>query len=56
MNEDTIPAQLGPMTVPAALGSTHTSLHGLATSPRVSHAFKWLIGTVAAALLVYLAR
>jgi len=56
MNEDTIPAQLGPMTVPATLGPADASRRGPATSAGVSPAFKWLIGAVAAALFVYLAR
>ena len=56
MNEDTIPAQLGPMTVPATLGPADASRHSPATPVGVNPAFKWLIGAVAAALFAYLAR
>ena len=56
MDENTIPSQLGPMTIPATLGPANTSRHEPAASARVSPAFKWLMGAVAAALLVYLAR
>ena len=56
MNDNTIPAQLGPLTVPATLGLADASGHDPAATPRVGPAIKWLIGAVAAALLVYLAR
>ncbi len=56
MNQDTIPSQLDPMTIPSALGPVNASGRQHEASSRISPAFKWLIGAVAAALLIYLAR
>ncbi len=56
MDENTIPSQLGPMTIPATLSPVNTSKHEPAAPARVSPAFKWLMVAVAAALLLYLAR
>jgi hypothetical protein len=56
MNQDTIPSQLGPVTIPSALGPVSAPSRGSTASTRISPAFKWLMGAVAAALLFYLAR
>jgi hypothetical protein len=56
MNQDTIPSQLGPSTIPSALGPANASGREPEASAGISPAFKWLIGTLAAALLIYLAR
>ncbi len=55
MNQDTIPSQLGPMTIPSPLSPVSAPRHEPASSG-ISPAVKWLLGAMVAALLVYLAR
>ena len=52
MNQDTIPSQLGPMTIPAALGPVGKA----ASEPQTfgfSPAMKWLLVAVAIAVVWY---
>jgi hypothetical protein len=56
MNQDTIPSQLGPITIPAALRPVNEPSRESGASTGIRPALKWLFGAVAAALLVYLAR
>ena len=56
MNQDTIPSQLGPITIPSPLGTSGSPSSSQKQSSGLNPAIKWVVGVAAVAVFWFLSR